>query len=207
MSTIELPGCTPEPLMNYLKALGVLRIIVGQGLDPNARGFWKNNVFCLHTQLTQDQIVEFFATRYQPSPILSPWNGAGGFEKASGADVAAIAQLRSSNDPRLSEFQKAIREVDDMKRENPDMEKDRLLLAARNRMPDGFLQWFDSCAVYMSSKFSYSPYLGTGGNIGKLELSINFIKNVLLVFKNPKSMKWLNAALFDINNVNLVKPP
>ncbi|MCX6864801.1 MAG: type I-U CRISPR-associated protein Csx17 [Verrucomicrobia bacterium] len=160
MPIIELNGCTPEPLMNYLKALGVLRIIVGQGLDPIARGFWKNNVFCLHTELTEDQIVEFFATRYQPSPILSPWNGAGGFEKARGADVAAIALLRSSNDPRLSDFQKAIRQVDDMKRASPDMEKDVLLLAARNRMPDGFLQWFDSCAVYMSSKFSYSPYLG-----------------------------------------------
>lgn len=205
MSTIELPGCTPEPLMNYLKALGVLRIIVGQGLDPNARGFWKNNVFCLHTHLTQDQIVEFFATRYQPSPILSPWNGAGGFDKARGADVAAIAQLRSSSDPRLANFQNAIREVDAMKRANPDMEKDELLLSVRNRMPDGFLQWFDSCAVYMSSKFSYSPYLGTGGNIGKLELSINFIKNVLLVFKDPKNSKWLCASLFDAADVHLVQ--
>ena len=162
-------------------------------------------MFCLRTQITEDQIIEFFATRYQPSPILSPWNGAGGFEKARGSDVAAIAHLRSSNDPRLANFQKTIRDVDAMKRTNPNMEKDVLLLSARNRMPDEFLQWFDSCAVYMSSKFSYSPYLGTGGNIGKLELSINFIKNVLLVFKDPKSIKWLHASLFDATNVNLVQ--
>ncbi len=205
MPVIEFHACTPEPLMNYLKALGVLRIIVGQGLDPNARGFWKNNVFCLHTHLTQDQIVEFFATRYQPSPILSPWNAAGGFEKEKGADVMAIAHIRSSNDPRLANFQNAIREVDNMKRTSPDMKKDELLLSVRNHMPDGFLQWFDSCAVYMSSKFSYAPYLGTGGNVGKLELSINFIKNVLLVFKDQNSMKWLHASLFDANNVNLVQ--
>jgi len=205
MSTIELAGCTPEPLMNYLKALGVLRIIVEQGLDSNARGSWRNDVFCLHTQLTEDQIVEFFTTRYQPSPILSPWNGAGGFEKARGADVAAIAHLRSSSDPRLSEFKKAIHEVDDMKQASHDMEKNEFLLSSRNLMPDAFLQWFDSCTVSMTNKFSYSPYLGTGGNVGKLELSINFIKNVLLVFKDSKATKWLRASLFDSNNVKLVQ--
>ena len=190
MPIIELQGCTPEPLMNYLKALGVLRIIVEQGLDATARGFWKNHVFCLRTQLTEDQIVEFFATRYQPSPILSPWNGAGGFEKARGADVTAIAHLRGTSDPRLSDFQKAIREVDALKLASPKMEKNEILLAVRNSVPDGLLHWFDACTVSVSSKFSYAPYLGTGGNVGKLELSINFIKNVLLVFKDPKSAEW-----------------
>ena len=34
---IELTGCTPEPLMAYLKALGILRL-VGEQTDPSARG-------------------------------------------------------------------------------------------------------------------------------------------------------------------------
>ena len=111
MSTIELPGCTPEPLMNYLKALGVLRIIVEQGLDSNARGSWRNGVFCLHTQLTEDQIVEFLATRYQPSPILSPWNGEAGFLADTGAGYEAIAKLQSSISDRLKPMREAISDV------------------------------------------------------------------------------------------------
>ncbi len=27
MPDLPLPGCTPEPLMNYLKALGVFRLV------------------------------------------------------------------------------------------------------------------------------------------------------------------------------------
>ncbi|MCX6880701.1 MAG: type I-U CRISPR-associated protein Csx17 [Verrucomicrobia bacterium] len=108
MPIIELQGCTPEPLMNYLKALGVLRIIVEQELDPTARGFWKNHVFCLLTQLSEDQIVEFFATRYQPSPILSPWNGEAGFLADTGAGYEAISKMQSSTSDRLLPMRDAI---------------------------------------------------------------------------------------------------
>ena len=205
MNTIELHGCTSEPLMNYLKAVGVLRLIVEQGLDPNARGFWKHNVFCLRTKVSEVEIIEFFAKSYQPSPILSHWNEAGGFKKARGADVASIASLRNSDDPRLSKFKRAISEIDTIIRANPAIEKDDLLKASRNHLPNDFLQWFDSCAVSMTDGFSYAPYLGTGGNVGKLELPINFIKNFLLVLKNSKSAGWLRASLFDDADVKLEK--
>ena len=46
----ELAGCTPEPLMTYLKALGILRLVSEQK-DPAARGWWKNDVFCLRSSL------------------------------------------------------------------------------------------------------------------------------------------------------------
>ena len=44
MNTIILEGCTPEPLMSYLKALGILRIIAEQK-DPDARGCWRDGAF------------------------------------------------------------------------------------------------------------------------------------------------------------------
>ena len=34
--TLFLSGCTPEPLMGYLKALGVFRLVSEQA-DPNCR--------------------------------------------------------------------------------------------------------------------------------------------------------------------------
>lgn len=38
---LKLRGCTPEPLGNYLKGLGVFRLIAEQA-DPQARAWWKD---------------------------------------------------------------------------------------------------------------------------------------------------------------------
>lgn len=45
MPDLMLPGCSPEPLINYLKALGVLRAIVQRELDREARAYWRDDVF------------------------------------------------------------------------------------------------------------------------------------------------------------------
>ena len=73
-----LEGCAPLPLAGYLKALGVFRLVAEQE-DENAHGFWRDERFVLRTRLTEDQLVRFFAETYQPSPIISPWNGRAGF--------------------------------------------------------------------------------------------------------------------------------
>ena len=73
-----LEGCAPVPLAGYLKALGVFRLVAEQE-DENAHGFWRDERFVLRTRLTGDQLVRFFAKTYQPSPIISPWNGRAGF--------------------------------------------------------------------------------------------------------------------------------
>ena len=36
---LELRGCSPDPLMSYLKALGVFRLVSEQ-VDPDLRGWW-----------------------------------------------------------------------------------------------------------------------------------------------------------------------
>lgn len=48
----ELKGCSPAPLANYLKALGILRLVAEQA-DPSARGWWQNESFCLLTTLSK----------------------------------------------------------------------------------------------------------------------------------------------------------
>jgi CRISPR-associated protein Csx17 len=111
MNTIPLEGCTPEPLMNYLKALGVLKIIVEQNFDSSARGCWKDGVFCLRTRLSEEGLLEAFTSRYQPSPILSPWNGEAGFLAETGSGVDAITKLKSSTLERLKPFRDAIADI------------------------------------------------------------------------------------------------
>jgi CRISPR-associated protein Csx17 len=59
MSNIPLPGCTCEPLINYLKALAILRLVNEQA-DASARACWRDGVFVLGSELDQSCLERFF---------------------------------------------------------------------------------------------------------------------------------------------------
>jgi len=101
----ELKGCAPVPLANYLKALGVLRLMVEQGADPEARGWWQHERFHLLTNLTQDELERFFLNRYAPTPLLSPWNKGCGFFKPGDP---GLAPLEESKAERFGRFRSGI---------------------------------------------------------------------------------------------------
>lgn len=105
---ITLYGCTPEPLMGYLKALGMLRLVSEQQADPLAKGFWRNNEFVLQSRLDANELIDFFMTRYEPTPIFSPWNGDGGFLSDSGAAYETIEKIKSLETKRLARMQRFI---------------------------------------------------------------------------------------------------
>jgi CRISPR-associated protein Csx17 len=79
LNTIRLEGCTPEPLSHYLKALGILRLLVEQGKDRTAKGYWQAHAFVLATQRSPDELEQFFLHEYCPTPLVAPWNGSTGF--------------------------------------------------------------------------------------------------------------------------------
>ena len=107
-----LAGCAPVPLAGYLKALGVFRLVVEQE-DENAHGFWRDERFVLRTRLTGDQLVEFFAKTYQPSPIISPWNGRAGFlegdDEGSSRKGAKIIRLYEGAGDRFIKLRNAVK--------------------------------------------------------------------------------------------------
>lgn len=74
----RLTGCRPDVLAHYLKALGMLRL-VGEQVDPEARGFWERESFVLLTRLSEHELLDFFAKRYAPTALVSPWNQGSGF--------------------------------------------------------------------------------------------------------------------------------
>lgn len=102
-----LKGCSPAPLANYLKALGILRL-VGEQADRQARGWWQGEHFCLLTTLSRDELEAFFLERYEPTPLLSPWNKGCGFFKA---DDPGLAPLEKSQAPRFERFRRGAREA------------------------------------------------------------------------------------------------
>jgi CRISPR-associated protein Csx17 len=102
-----LKGCSPVPLAHYLKALGVLRLIVEQGADPEARGWWQDEHFCLLSNISREQLTSFFLERYEPTPLLSPWNKGCGFFKANDP---GLAPLETSRAPRFERFRRGLAE-------------------------------------------------------------------------------------------------
>src|SRR5690606_19524728 len=93
----KLKGCSPAPLANYLKALGILRL-VGEQADERARGWWDGAYFFLLTKLSKEELETFFLEEYEPTPLLSPWNKGCGFFKA---DDLGLCPLENSAAPRF----------------------------------------------------------------------------------------------------------
>lgn len=216
--------------MNYLKAIGVLRILADpeHGLDRELRGGWEDGVFLLTTRYSESDVVDFLKNSYKPAPIISPWLGGGGFLSENDAPAKMIERVASSDDERLRPFSEcvngsrsvgilrdfaALREREKIlkakkkltileKEEHRSVKarmkrgKEEIIFRLRNELPDAALPWLDTCLSGDSSGIRNSPHAGTGGNIGKLDISSNYLKNVDLLFTNDmRSSKWLQMAL------------
>lgn len=99
-----LKGSAPAPLANYLKALGILRL-VGEQADKQARSWWDGEYFCLLTKLSKAELEEFFLEKYEPTPLLSPWNKGCGFFKDNDP---GLCPLEHSTAPRFERFRSGV---------------------------------------------------------------------------------------------------
>lgn len=202
-----LPGCTPTPLAAYLKALGTLRLVVEQGADPHAQGGWRGETFFLRTHLTREELLDFFLSRYSPTPIVAPWNGGSGFYPKD--TQAGIARLETAEADRFRRFQVVIAQCRAFVGEAGLTEspkgplKAQVLTRLRGELPDDALPWFDAAVVLSDGDPKYPPLLGTGGNDGRLDFTNNFMQRLVELFDPetgqalPGSRSALEAALFD----------
>lgn len=196
----RLLGCQPEPLGSYLKALAILRLVATQA-DPLAAAFWDAEGFFLDTVLEDQSLESFFLDRYQPTPVLSPWNSSSGFGPEGREELGVI---ESSSDPRLEPYRRST-QVARRLMGRPEWDgwtKAERISACRSELPDDCLGWIDATAVLADgNKPVFPPILGTGGNDGRLEFSRNFHRRLLDVLGlAPKTAarrrEWLRAALY-----------
>lgn len=204
---LELPGCTPEPLMGYLKALGVLRLVAEQK-DPGARGWWRNDTFWLRSTLDREALVKLFLEDYKPTPVVAPWAGGSGFFKKDNKE--AVDALRRSNSKVLRveayrvviQHVQAIIKAEKVGDKPKDEDKARLIRRYRRELPDGIVAWIDAAMVLEADGQSFAPILGTGGNDGRLDFTQNFMQRIVALGlhttdpPSDKSRSWLGAALF-----------
>ncbi|MBE3575516.1 MAG: type I-U CRISPR-associated protein Csx17 [Firmicutes bacterium] len=179
---IRLEGCTPDPLLSYLKALGVLRLVAEQA-DRGARGYWDGESFVLLSALDRPALEQFFLTRYAPTPILAPWNGGSGFWGREGD----LRILEESGDPRLELYRQTIaatrRIIRQLKitkaslqgAQTKEAAKKGLILACRASWPEAAVNWLDAVCAIADERVKFPHLLGAGGTDGNLEFTRNFM--------------------------------
>jgi CRISPR-associated protein Csx17 len=206
MNDIVLDGCTPTPLANYLKALGVLHLLSEK--YPDTRGFWRSDKFVLRTSLDRAGIERFFLEEYEPTPIMAPWNGGSGFyyqeRKSKEKDPATgkkkklgiydqetsatkvVNDVLASTSKRLSAYREAlvhakhaVQDAGFITSPQSGKEKDDFILSLRGTLPEECIQAMDSGLAIAGGTTSYPPMLGSGWNDGNLDFTSNFMQRLL----------------------------
>lgn len=206
---LELKGCAPEPLMSYLKALGIFRLVAEQK-DKEVRAWWQNDTFFLSSTLDRDVLVEFFLREYRPTPIVSPWNGGSGFHAKDNSKAMNI--ILGLESPRFQLWNEVISTGKQILAKQGSNKKEWVLAQCRTQFPDEALDWLDAAYVLTADGSRFPPLLGTGGNDGRLEFSNNFMQNVVLAFnlearRNGAATirNQLVAAMFNEGSPELLK--
>ncbi|HTY32051.1 type I-G CRISPR-associated protein Cas8g1/Csx17 [Mycobacterium sp.] len=207
MGELPLTGCRATPLSGYLSALGVHRA-VARTLDVEAEGYWQQGVYVLRCRFSAiDDVAAAIYSEFQPESIVAPWNSGSGFvAKGTSPTAERIVQwVRDSTDERLGPLRDAVAASDRVISEAGRLgitdlwEKNRkpdVLRLCRNELPDAALAWLDAAiALGQDNDPSYSRLLGTGGNLGRQELSVTYLQQVRAVLESPSSPEWLTSAL------------
>lgn len=220
MSEVVLGGCAPEPLAAYLKAVGVLRVVSRQMAD-DWRGCWRGEEFVLRGPGTAADLEHFFLWDYRPMPVVAPWNGGSGFFREGNPTAAAtLEQMETSQSPRLARYREAIgqarallvqagvqRATGGQKEKKPSKAEERqakvrLLRLARAQLPEEALEWMDAAVLLAADQDRYPPLLGTGGNDGRLDFTVNFMQRLMDCFDPgsgrpaAQSAAWLRGSLY-----------
>lgn len=214
MTTVSLAGCRLEPLGSYLKALGILRLVAMQ-VDVGASGWWEGETFRLDSSLDEEGLVDFFLTRYAPTPVLSPWNSDAGFKESTSSEATRrLRRMEATTDPRLGPFRRSIGAVREIRSTDAWAAADKVeqVTMLRNELDDDALEWIDAAIVLRSEKPAFPALLGAGGNFGRLELSPTFMARLLEVLDGEnshveRSRAWVHAALYDSGAPRLTGEP
>lgn len=204
---VRLEGCRTTPLASYLKALGVLRIVSEQA-DHEARGWWSGSTFHLDSQLDAAGVKEFFLREYRPTPVLGPWNGGSGFYPKDALGIRTLAAIAEGGTERLREVRDAIAFARTLVKQmgytqRPEKEeKARFVTELRSTARGGFLKWIDAAIALGTDDLHFPPLLGSGGNDGRLDFTVNFLLNQSIVIDpasgapTDEGEPLLSAALF-----------
>lgn len=180
MAEIRIPGCRPEPLSSYLKALGLIRLLAAQ-VSPSITSRWVGDELSVETDLSVDQLVSFLVDEYAPTPLLAPWNKGSGFgvddPTKSPTAFAAVQSIAESQADRFAEYRRSIQIARQLAATDGWLEltKEEQVSRCRSALPDAAVDWLDASVVLANDRLAFPPILGTGGNDGRFDFASNFM--------------------------------
>lgn len=216
---IVLSGCSSETILNYLKSLGVFKVISEQ-LDNNAMMYWKQGMLNLISKKTKDEVIEFMFNDYVPLPIVVPWShgdffgikkpvsqNQNSFKKPPSKSELVIAYL-ANDSSRLTKYRETIEVVlniiEDMDIDkvdinpNPSTKKSKklkfnFLRKLRANIPEGLIDFLDVAIQLGSEEYFVNTLLGSGGGSdGNLNFGRTYMQSVWLAlpdFKGQRNQK------------------
>jgi CRISPR-associated protein Csx17 len=221
VNRLALGGCTAVTLSGYLQALGLLRVLACQE-DPGTHLHWERHTAVLTTTLTAGQLGAWLTDGYAPSPVISPWNAGSGFA-GNGKSPAAeqvLQDFREASHPRFRALREAIEAGDQVVARGRALgwgggtfwaedHKPGVIRLCRAAFPDDALPWLDAAVTLTSNDLQFSPLAGTGGNLGRQDLSATFVQRLALVVGpaagKTRSLAWAQSALFGGEDVPYVR--
>ncbi len=182
---LRVPGASSRTLLGYLVGLGLLRVVARQA-DPEARARWRDGVLELHSTLDAAALEAFLLERWEPAPVVSPWNGRSGFyRRANKTAFDALNDIATTHTTRLMGFRTAIvtarAALDHLGLEakpEPKVAKPALLRELRATLSDAAIEWLDAAIVLVGDGFASPPLLGSGGNDGSYDIANNYAQSV-----------------------------
>ncbi len=204
--TIKMNGCTTETLLDYLKSLGVFKIISEQ-LDKDVTAYWNSGHLNIQTgKVDNNGLTNFLMHDYVPLPLVIPWSGSEFFnvdrsvqrveqykKPPSGTDI--IESYLATESDRLEEYRRSITTVLDMI-ENMGITKDSIdtkstkgeickvdfLKRLRSNLSEPMVDFMDTAMQIKHDgkhdKIFMNTLLGSGGNDGMLHFGTNFMQSL-----------------------------
>ena len=213
MKEFSFEGCNNTNFGSYLKGLGIFRILGKKYTD--AKAYWENNLLYISLPFNSyDEIADFFLNKYEPTPIVSPWNNGSGFKKPK----KELNDLKNydktdSNYPRLKNYIDVIIKTESIvksKAINKNLtdkeKKSEIVRLCRNFLPEETVKWIDAALILDNNgTVNFTKILTTGGNEGNLDYSITYMADIYEVFKSKNSTNLLENSLFNCFTDQLIQ--
>lgn len=211
MPRTVIRGLNARVLADYLAQIGLAAVLATQA-DPQLRFGWEGTRLWVDTTV---DVVDFLLREYQPSPIMSPWNGSSGFNQGDKKPKVTLDKIMAADETRLVRYQSSARVALRLteERERKAWDKPRFIQELRNQLPEEALDWMDAAVVLRgSAKPEFPPLLGSGGNDGRLEFSVNFRDQLLRALPElgaleSRSSGWLRDLVEGTAEQRLTRAP
>ncbi len=229
--TYQLAGIKDRSMGSYLAGLGLMKV-VERDVDPNAQFYWQGSSFYIKTNVPQDELVNQLLAKYRAMVAFSPWNKSCGIEinKKTGElkYVGSIGQIMNVESDRTKKIRQLLPKIKDLIDEAkivgtsfsyPEKaEKIKFIDRCHKYIKNPeWTAWANSAIILkeisspVSIKPKYPALLGSGGNVGAIDIAENYYSAFCILFDLATDRPAANAsacfnkAIFDQDSAEITE--